>query len=426
MNALSGKTVCLVTSGHVGSNPRLVKEADALARAGARVKVVAVNVTRLPEVQARDSHILGRGLWPCTLVGGGSWASRLLPAVLRRVATLAFSRGIRSDWVACTAYSAHIARLSRAAEAIPADLYIAHNLAALPASWNAATTNNGRLGFDAEDFHSGQFTASEEGALALRLTRHIEQRYLPCCDYVTAASPGIARAYAAANGLNVPTTILNVFPKHDAPASPTKPGRARHSPSLYWFSQTIGPGRGLEDALAAIAASLSRPWLYVQGTAAPGYASHLTALADKLGIADRLVFVAPSLPDELPKLAAQHDAGLALEPADTPNHDACLSNKIFTYLLAGVPVLATDTAGQRELAAELPGAVRMLPLADPTKWPGVIDALLLDPQTLAAARKGAWNAAQDRFNWDREQNTFLHAVMRALQPTTGDHVPHHQ
>ena len=41
--SLRGKTICLVTSGHVGSNPRLVKEADALVTAGAHVQVIAVD-----------------------------------------------------------------------------------------------------------------------------------------------------------------------------------------------------------------------------------------------------------------------------------------------------------------------------------------------------------------------------------------------
>ncbi len=420
--SLAGKTVCLVTSGHVGSNPRLVKEADALASAGASVKVIALNVTQLAEVQARDGYILSRGLWPCTLIGAGGWISRVLTAVLQRAVKLAFSRGIKSDWVVCTAYSPQIARLSRAALAIPADLYIAHNLAALPAAHNAASMNRARLGFDAEDFHSGQFAASDEDGLDARLTRQIEQRYLPFCDYVTAASAGIGRAYATACSVKEPVTVLNVFPMRDGPPSPTAQGNATHAPSLYWFSQTIGPGRGLEDAMAAIAASRSRPWLYLQGTPAEGFDGRLKELAARLGIADRLIMVAPALPDELPMLAARHDAGLALELPDTPNRDVCLTNKVFTFLLAGVPVLATDTAGQSELAAELPGAMRLLPLADTTKWAGVIDALL-QPQALAAAREVAWNAAQDRFSWDREQKIFLQTVMRALQPTIGDHVP---
>jgi glycosyltransferase involved in cell wall biosynthesis len=418
-SSLSGKTVCLVSSGHVGSNPRLVKEADALAQAGVRVEVVAVNVTRLPEVQARDSYILDRGLWPCTRIGASGFIARALQAAIQRVSMLAFAVGIKSDWVARKAYAPLIARLSRAAAAIPADLYIAHNLAALPAAQRAASRNKARLGFDAEDFHSGQFADTAANAPSLRLTRHIERLYLPRCDYLTAASPGIGRAYAGACGVDTPITVLNVFSKGDAPERPSQRGSAPHAPSLYWFSQTIGPDRGLEDALVAIAASRSRPWLYLQGRVVPGYERRLNALAATLGVADRLIFVAPSLPDDLPKLASQYDAGLALEPADTANRNACLSNKIFTYLLAGLPVLATDTAGQGELAAEIPGAMRMLPLADPTRWPAIIDALL-EPQTLPAARKAAWTAAQGRFNWEREQRAFLQTVTRALRPSIGD------
>lgn len=414
-HSVSGMTVCLVTSGHVGSNPRLVKEADALVKAGARVHVVAVNVTRLPEVQARDNYVLSRGLWPCTRVGGRGLFARALLAAGQRGAMLVYTAGVNSDWIARTAYTPMIGRLGRAAAAIPADLYIAHNLAALPAAQQAASRNKAKLGFDAEDFHSGQFANTDKDSPRLRVTRQIERRYLRCCDYITAASPGIGRAYAAANGIQVPLTVLNVLPKRDAPASPTPCGSARQSPSLYWFSQTIGPGRGLEEALAAIAASRSRPWLYLQGTVAQGYDRRLKTLAATLGIADRLVLLAPSLPDDLPRLASQYDAGLATEPGDTPNSDACLSNKLFTYLLAGLPVFATDTKGQRELAAEVPGAIRLLPLADSTRWSSAFDSLLLEPQALASARKTAWIAGQDQFNWDWEQQTFLKSVAQVLR-----------
>ena len=73
----------------------------------------------------------------------------------------------------------------------------------------------------------------------------IESRWLPGCAYMTAVSPGIADAYVENYGVAQPHVVLNVFPKSHAPSGATPRGTARPGPSLYWFSQTIGPDRGL-------------------------------------------------------------------------------------------------------------------------------------------------------------------------------------
>ena len=94
--------------------------------------------------------------------------------------------------------------LLRAATGIPAELYIAHNLGALPAACAAAAKHGSRVAFDAEDFHSGQLSAPSD-AHAAAVARSAERRYLPRCAYVTAAAPGIAEAYRDLCGIPLPT-----------------------------------------------------------------------------------------------------------------------------------------------------------------------------------------------------------------------------
>ena len=62
------------------------------------------------------------------------------------------------------------------------------------------------------------------------------------------------------------------------------------------------------------------------------------------------------------RLAAQHDVGLASELSTPPNRAISLTNKVFTYLLAGIPVLLSNTPAQRGLAAELGEAAQVVDL----------------------------------------------------------------
>lgn len=405
--------ICLVTPGHLSTNPRLVKEADALAAAGYEVSVVSARF--IPWADAADAEFSNRP-WRVRTVAFGplaGWVSHVVQSLMRRVCLFAWKGlGLCPE----RAFHPVVPGLTRAACSIQADLYIAHNLAALPAAYHAAKKHGAKLGFDAEDFHSGEMHDTPEDALRLRLTREIERRYLPHCDYVTAASPGIAKAYADAYGVKLPTVILNVFPKAGAPPAPTPRGTAQPSPSLYWFSQTIGADRGLETVVEAIARSRSRPCLFLRGNPSPGYQQALTALAEQHGIVDRVRFLPPAPPGEMVRLASEYDLGLASEPGHSTNNRLALSNKLFTYLLAGLPTLASATTAQSELAADIPDAVFVCPQQDTQALANMMDELLLSPRRLASARQAAWQWGYKKFNWDLEKYTFLKLIKFAFDP----------
>ncbi len=248
--------VCIITSGHLATNPRVVKEATALHGAGYKVSVVHGDY--IPEARAIDASLAGDWMSMVAAPFGPRQASRpryLLQTLQRRGARIAARAFPHSARQASLAGSAVSSGLSRAAANIRADLYIAHYLPALPAAAHAAARNNAVYAFDAEDFHIGDLPDEPGASFDRRLIRTVEGRYLPGTAYISAASPGIAAAYAETYGVNFPAVVLNTFPKAQAPAAPTAAGAAAPAPTLYWFSQTIGPDRGLECAVAAIAGS---------------------------------------------------------------------------------------------------------------------------------------------------------------------------
>jgi len=411
MAHLGKRRICLVTPGHLSTNPRLVKEADALAAAGYEVSVVSARFIHWAD--EADDEFSSRP-WRVRKVTFGpiaGRAKRVAQSLRRRVCLLAYKHFGRC---AVLAFHPVIPALTRAACATSADLYIAHNLAALPAAFRAAKKHGAKLGFDAEDYHSGEFNVTPENALPLRLTREIERRYLPRCDYLTAASPGISKAYAEAYVVQEPTVILNVFPKAEAPAGPTPKGTAQPSPSLYWFSQTIGSNRGLETVVEAISLSRSRPTFFLRGNPSPGYREQLTALAEKYGVGDRLGFLPPAPPGEMVRLAAEFDVGIASEPGHSLNNRLALSNKMFTYILAGIPTLASDTTAQSEMALKMAGAAFVCPQRDARGLAAKMDDLLLSPHALASARQAAWEYGQHRFNWEAEQRSLLQVIESIL------------
>jgi len=405
--------ICLLTPGQPSTNPRLVKEADALVEAGHEVEVICAHWADWAD--DTDKEMLRSRRFTCTYVGGhstgaiGRFAWTRLRYKVGRTLAPRLSLAMIRHWALCRVTP----ELTQAAMACKADLYIAHNLGALPAAVLAARRHHAKVGFDAEDFHSGM--AERHSALSFegRLIEQIERQYLPICDYVTAASPLIANAYKAKYGIVEPITILNVFPLSQRPRE-FRSSRNEGPLTLYWFSQTIGGDRGLEDVIKVMGQG-SGTSLHLRGSWQPGYQKQLLLFAKSVGVEpERVVSHSPGSPDEMVHLAASLDIGLALEQPDILNRDICLTNKIFTYLLAGNAILATGTQGQRPILQELAPAGYYYKPGKMDELAAILKQWKEDRTSLENARRLAWEWGTRKYNWDIEKSKFLDIVSGVL------------
>lgn len=405
-----GLHICIVTPQHLSANPRAVKEAAALRSAGHRITVVYGHHSSY-RIET-DRSILDPS-WDIKPVSFGRSVAPMHVHVLQRGRQL-LARGVASMGVASTrvliaAHSPVGTDLIAACDS-HADLYIAHYVAALPAAAEAARRHGAHYAFDAEDFHLGDLPDTADHKLDKDIIRGIESRYLPGAAFVTAASPMIAEAYAGAYGIALPATILNVFPRINAPESTSPRGTAFPGPSLYWFSQTIGSGRGLETAIKAISQSHCRPHLYLRGSPAKGYEATLRDLAGRSGVSDRLHFLPPAPPNDLERLGAQFDIGLVSELDETRNRQIALTNKLFSYLTSGLPIVASNIPSHRRIAPDVGAAMCLFTIGDAASLAAALDALLGNSDHLCTVRAHAWELGQRRYSWENEMKV-LYSVL---------------
>ena len=407
--------ICLLTPGHLASTPRLLKEADALIDAGYRVQVVSGR--HYPLAEPLDAGVLATARWASTRVDFTGGVAVFLRKVLRRFARQLVTRApFARISLAARTHHAESLHFGAVAARIPADFYLGHCLATLPAAAYAAKQRGVPYGFDIEDYHDGETLAAMGDSSEMVARRILQSTLLPSCAHLTAAAPLIAAQYVQHYGVT-PFTVLNVFPRAEAPAAPVDPGpiTAQRPAKLYWFSQTIGKGRGIEAVLAVMARMRTPTELHLRGIQKPGYGAQLQALATELGVKYPIQFLDSGPAAEMARLAASADLGLSTEETVPINRDVCLTNKIFTYLLAGIPQLLSATSAQTALAPELGDAGLLCDLSRPDATAAKLDAFFSNPERVANARRHAWELGHGKFCWDTEQQQFL-ASIRHLVP----------
>src|SRR5258708_221199 len=116
--------ICILTPGALGSNPRVVKEADALHEDGYDVTVISTRT--LAHVDQRDDAILAGANWRALRL---DFRSRGVVWRMRRSIQSVYAASFRLTGYGgfadrgCSAFSLP---LIAAARPVPADLYIAH------------------------------------------------------------------------------------------------------------------------------------------------------------------------------------------------------------------------------------------------------------------------------------------------------------
>ena len=401
------KKVVLISTGQPSCNPRLVKEADALHTAGFEVTVLYCFF--VDWAADKDKQLLQQVSWKYQEAGGapGYNNGRYLFTRLRNKLAVLLNNYIGNRFLLAERTQARAYdELLKAAKKIKASWYIGHNLGALPVAVTAARYNNAKAGFDFEDYHRGELLPSATNDLN-RLT-YLENKYLSSLNYFSGASSMITKAvqkdHPGFKGGVI--TLLNCFPLSEQPVFKEKP-EGDETLQLFWFSQTIGINRGLEQLVDAMQLlNDSSVHLTLAGRCDEAMMQYIQKHAGN--VMGNIHFAGIIAPGELPLFASKFDVGMALELMVPENRNLCLTNKIFTYLLAGNAMILSATSMQRAFNEQYKVG-EMVQLDE-------VDALAdkitgyKNKEKLEAQRRYNYALAKKEMNWENQSkkiNTLL-------------------
>ncbi len=367
---------------------RVEKEAATLRDAGYRVTVVADAGRGLPLVEERSG------------------------TSVRRVER----RGPRIPGIS---FVAHEVRLARILRSLRPDLLHAHDSNALVPVALASRWTGAPFVYDAHDLwlhrprrqRSELYHRAQNGYYGV-----IERIAVPRARATLTVSRPIAEHLAVTYRLPVVHLVPNYpdqpgddrrFELRGRPGLETLPA---DRPIVLYLGGLMG-GRGIEFLVRAMA-SIDGAHLVLLG--AGHLADDLLALAEATGSADRVHIVGPVPPDEVVGYARSADIGVSPIVPSCLNYRYSLPNKLFQYMAAAIPVVASDFPQVRDVVVGS-GAGVVVDTANPAEIASAVRRLLDDPATAGAMGLKGRRAVEREYNWSTSAAALLEAYGRIVR-----------
>lgn len=296
---------------------------------------------------------------------------------------------------------------------LSADIYHAHDVSALPACFLAALLRRKPLIFDAHELPLSELDGTSWQWLKKPLTHGLSILIRYCTGVIT-VSPPIAREIRTAYRISEVSLVRNV-PSYQRIS---RGNLLRQHLGLdtevriALYHGNLQADRGLDRLIRAARFLEPNIVIVLMGKGIGSTLAQLEALIAQEDVANRVKVIPPVPYAELLHWAASADLGLIVyTPQQSLNVQMCLPNKLFEYLMAGLPVLASPLdAVVKVLDTYKVGQV--VPSLDPLEVASAINALLADSAALAEMRHNALAAANGDLCWEKECQHLLQLYHR--------------
>lgn len=281
-----------------------------------------------------------------------------------------------------------------------------HALALLPLGFLLKSVYGARLIYDTHELES-----ETNGLTGLRkkLAKRVEHSFIDTADQVFVVSEAIAEQYVLDYHIKRPVVVLNT-PQYRS-VSPTNRFRETFAigedRAIFLYQGALVSGRGVEVVLEAFKSNIESSAVIVF----MGYGP-LEAEIKAASMNYPHIFFHPAVrPQAVLDYTASADIGIALIENTCLSYYYCMPNKLFEYLMAGLPVIVSN---MREMAAFVRDNTLGVVTADET--PAAISSAIatLLKADLNHLRENAL-AAGKRYSWELQEQKMI----AAYQTLTG-------
>jgi len=258
--------------------------------------------------------------------------------------------------------------------------------------------------FDSHELWLGR-SSRGHGALYHRLAMayygRIERRWIPSAAAVMVANPPVAPFLARRYGLTRVEEVPNYPAEREVVEARDVRGLARgadipRDAAIVMYVGGIGPERGIETLVEAMSQVPDAHLVFLGGG---GLESEIRHRVAECGIADRTHFLGMVPSDDVVPYAASATVGILSTVPTSQNNRLALPNKIFQYMAASVPVVASDFPQIRDVVVGSEAGV----VYDPTDVEDLARAIrgyTEDPALASRHGANGRRAISETYHWD--------------------------
>jgi len=334
-------------------------------------------------------------------------ASRMMPSGGNVVASGAGGGGRvrRAVWVLGRAVT-HL-RLLVAMVRMRPDVVHAHDVNTLPTAWAAARLARARLVYDAHEI-----STSREGYEGFRrFVGGVERFMFPRVDGAITTTDRRAAFFARAYGVDRPVVLQN-RPRQQEIANSNRIREELGLDAAYpvvLYQGGLQSGRGLDRIVSAAERVPDALFVFIGGGR---LADELETQVERLGLTDRVRFI-PTVPlEQLPEYTASADIGVQALENTCLNHVTTDSNKLFEYIAAGLPVVASNFPEIRKIIQT--HEVGLLVPSDDTDALAEAIGRLVNDQSLRGRLAANASRAASELNWEEQEHKLVGLYERVL------------
>jgi glycosyltransferase involved in cell wall biosynthesis len=284
-----------------------------------------------------------------------------------------------------------------------ADILYSNDLDTLLPNYLVSKLKSKKLYYDCHEYFTGM-PELEGRKFPYRVWKTIERFIFPKLKNVITINDSMAKLYADEYGirLNVIRNLPLTSNEKDIPTKSKKDLQLPDKKLIIFQGAGINVDRGAEEALLAMQYVTDAALVFA---GSGGVIPTLKNLREILNLQEKVFFTGKLPPIELKTLTRLAHLGLSLDKDTNINYHFSLPNKLFDYIHAGIPVLASPLPEISKIVSEYKIGL-LIDNHNPQYIAEKITSMLSDESQLMIWKENLKRAAAE-LSWEKEKIKFL-------------------
>ncbi len=288
-----------------------------------------------------------------------------------------------------------------------ADVYHAHDFDTLLPAYLASRANGAKLVYDSHELWLEQNRLAPRLPLQKRLLWLLEGILARQADLVITVSDPFADELTRRYGIRRPLVLMNCpqYTKVQPSAEIRDSLRGDGNKKIAIYIGGLLHNRGLEQLIES-AQYLRKAIVVIIGDGL--LRESLEQKVKERRLEDKVRFTGWIPQGELLLYAASADVGVGPYQSTCLNYQYTLENKLFEYLMGGLPIAVSDQPQRRQIV-EKHGVGKVFDEKDPRSIAQAIDSIVSDEERYQEMHRRAREVAREEFNWEVQAEKLVEA-----------------